>query len=250
MIDNIPQGRLLGALPIDPILHATAWIGCQQRPDAPAQVWYNARGDFEGALIDCEWATFHLVATTRDALLALLERLPTCSPLGWRISFPEWATRDVAEKFPKSQISYEVLHLCRSGDYKAPASRNEQIVRLTPHWAERYLFDLELVKAISGLALDGPGPVCAAIEDEQAVSIADGTTMSEYAAIVQGVYTVPDYRRRGLARAVVARVTECALALGRVVLYAADYTNYPSLGLCRALGYRPIAVSGLAEFEA
>lgn len=250
MIDNVPQGRLLGALPIDPILHAAAWIGCQQRPETPAHVWYNARGDFEGALIDCEWATFHLVATTRDALLALLERLPARSPLGWRITFPEWATRDVAEKYPNATISYEVLHLCRSEDYRAPVPHEALIVRLTPESVERYVFDLEMVKALSGLKLDGTGPVCAAILDGHAVCIADGATASEYAALVQGVYTLPDYRRRGLGRAVVARVTETVLALGRVALYAADYTNYPSLGLCRSLGFRPIAVSGLAEFEA
>jgi len=250
MIDNVPQGSLLGTLPIDPVLQAHAWIGCRQRPEARAQVWYNIRGEFEGALLDCEWATYHLVATTRDALLALLERLPQRSPLGWRITFPEWATRDVAEKCPRARISYEVLHLCRTGDYLPPAPHDAEIVRLTPEMADRYIFDLELVKAASGMALDGPGPVFAALADGQAVSIADGATMSEYAAIVQGVYTVPDYRRRGLGRAVVARATETILSLGRVAVYAADYVNYPSLGLCRALGYRPVAVAGLAELEA
>src|SRR5512139_1244760 len=156
MLERVPQGRLLGSLPIDPIVHASAWIGCQQRPDIPAQVWYNARGDVEGALIDCEWATYQLVATTRDALLALLERLPAQSPLGWRVSFPEWATRDVAEKYPYAQVTYEVLHLCRREDYHAPPAAGEgvEVVRLTPALIEKYVTDLELVKALSGMRME------------------------------------------------------------------------------------------------
>lgn len=250
MLDHVPQGRLLGTLPLDPIIHAFAWIGCQQRPDAPAQVWCNARGEFEGALIDCEWSTYHLIATTRDALLALLEHLPARTPVGWRVSFPEWATRDMIEKYPAARISYEVLHLCRAEDYRAPAPSPVEVVRLTPMLIERHVFDLELVKALSGLsAQQCARPVYAALVDDQAVCIADGSAMSDYAAIVQQVYTVPAYRRRGLARALVARLSEEIFALGRVGLYAADYTNYPSLGLCRALGYRPIAVFGSAEYE-
>lgn len=249
MLDHVPQGRLLGTLPLDPITQAMAWIGCQTRPETPANVWYNARGDFEGALIDCEWGTYQLVATTRDALLALLERLPARAPHGWRLTFPEWATRDVTEKHPYAQVTYEILHLCRAEDYRAPGPASATVMRLTPELAEQYVFDLEMVKAMSGFSWQGVCPLYAALADDQVVSIADGSALSEYASVVQGVYTLPDYRRRGLARSVVARLTEEIFALGRVSLYAAEYTNYASLGLCRALGYKPVAVAGLAQFE-
>lgn len=250
MLTRLPQGQLHGALALDPIAHAYACIGLYQQPDALANVWRNARGDIEGALIDCEWSSFQLIATTREAVHALLDCLPTLPWAGWRLSFPEWAMREVAARWPKAERSYEVLHVCLTDTYRSPNAIDAEIVRLTPQLVERYAFDLEVVKALSGLsAQQFRHPLYGALVDNQLVSIADGTAMSEQVAIVQQVYTVPAYRHRGLGRAVVARLTEDILALGRISAYCADYANHHSLALCRSLGYQPIAVFGTAEYD-
>jgi hypothetical protein len=250
MLNHVSQGQLLGSLPLDPLIHSYACVGCVQRAEAMADVWKNDKSEIEGALIDIGWSAFQLIASTRDAARELIKRMPQIAPAGWRLSFPEWAMRDVAELCPGAVLSFDIYHLCRQEDYKPPVPSSVDLVRVTPEHIERYVFDLELVKSLSGMSwLQCRSPMYGALVDGQIVCIADGTSMTDFVAIVQQVYTVPGYRERGLAKAVVARLTEEVLALGRVSAYAADYTNHRSLSLCRALGYRPIAVFGSAEFE-
>jgi len=250
MLDQIPQSKLHEALPLDPIVHAYACVGLAERPQNMATIWRAEGGQVEGALIDCEWSSYQLLATSRAALHGLLECLPSAGSAGWRISFPEWAMREVAARFPRSEHSYEVLHLCTPEHYRPPRASGVGVVRLTPLLVEQFAFDLEIVKTLSGIsAQQCRRPLYGALCDRQLVCIADGSAMTAQVAIVQQVYTVPAYRRRGLARAVVARLTEEILALGRMAVYCADYFNYGSLALCRALGYQPIAVFGWAEYE-
>lgn len=251
MLNLISQAKLLGALPLDPLIHSFAYVGCLQRPDRVAHVWKNDKDEIEGALIDGGWSSYHMIANTRDAARELLGRLPAAAPEGWRLAFPEWAMRDVAELCPAAQLTFDVYHVCRFEDYKPPQPTDVDILRLTPDLVDRFVFDLELVKSLSGLTWQQCRcPIYAALVDGQIVSLADGTAMTDFIAIVQQVYTVPAYRRRGLAKAVVARLTEEVLALGRVCAYTADYTNHDSISLCRSLGYRPLAVFGSAQFEA
>jgi GNAT superfamily N-acetyltransferase len=250
MLDQIPRSKLHEALPLDPIVHAYACVALSERPESPAMVWRAEGGQIEGALIDREWSSYQLVATSRAALHELLNCLPEAGGVGWRLSFPEWAMRDVAARYPGSEHSYEVLHLCTREHYQAPRRGDADVVRLTPQLVEEFAFDLEIVKALSGIsAQQCRRPLYGALCDRQLVCIADGSAMTAQVAIVQQVYTVPHYRRQGLARAVVARLSEEILALGRVGVYCADYFNHASLALCRSLGYKPIAVFGWAEYE-
>src|SRR5256885_1140182 len=71
---------------------------------------------------------------------------------GWRISFPEWAMREVAARFPRSEHSYEVLHLCTPEHYRPPRASGVGVVRLTPLLVEQFAFDLEIVKTLSGIS--------------------------------------------------------------------------------------------------
>ena len=250
MLNQVSQNKLLGSLPLDPLVNASACVGCMQRPEAMANVWKNDRGEIEGALIDTGWSSFQLIASTRDAARELIRRLPATAQAGWRLSFPEWAMRDVAELCPAAHLSFDIYHVCRQEDYRPPVPAVVDLVRVTPEHVERYVFDLELVKAMSGLSWQQCRcPIYAALVDGQIVCVADGTAMTDFVAIVQQVYTIPAFRERGLATAVVAKLTEEILAMARVAAYAADYTNHRSLSLCRALGYRPISVFGSAEFE-
>ena len=250
MLNQVSQSQLLGSLPLDPLIHSHAFVGCVQRPEAMADVWRNDKGDIEGALIDMGWSSYQLIATTHDGVRELVKRLPANGRAGWRLSFPEWAMRDVAELWPAAQLSFDIYHLCRQEDYRAPVPAKVDLVRVTPDHVDRYVFDLELVKAMSGLSWQQCRcPIYGAMVAGQIVSVADGTAMTEYVSIVQQVYTVPSFRERGLAKAVVAKLTEEILALTRVAAYTADYTNHRSLALARALGYRPISVFGSAEFE-
>ena len=251
MLDQIPKSKLHESLPLDPVVHAYACVGLAEHPESPATVWRAESGQIEGALIDCEWSSYQLIATSRAALHELLNCLPDDSCPGWRLSFPEWAMRDVAARYPRSEHSYEVLHLCAPDHYRSPRrTAGADIVRLTPLLVEQYAFDLEVVKALSGIsAQQCRRPLYGAVCEGQLVCIADGSAMTSQVAIVQQVYTVPHYRRRGFGRAVVARLTEEVLALGRVTVYCADYFNHASLALCRSLGYKPVAVFGWAEYE-
>ncbi len=251
MLDQIPRSKLHEALPLDPIVHAYACVALSERPESPATVWRAEGGQIEGALIDCDWSSYQLVASSRAALHELLNCLPDPTHTGWRLSFPEWAMRDVAARFPRSEHSYEVLHLCTPENYRSPRTvAGADVVRLTPLLVEQYAFDLEIVKALSGISEQQcRRPLYGALCDQQFVSIADGSAMTAQVAIVQQVYTVPQYRRRGLGRVVVGRLSEEILALGRVAVYSADYFNYASLALCRSLGYKPVAVFGWAEYD-
>ncbi|MHB9025873.1 MAG: GNAT family N-acetyltransferase [Armatimonadota bacterium] len=55
------------------------------------------------------------------------------------------------------------------------------------------------------------------------------------------VVTEPPYRGRGLARSVVSRATEAALAAGKAPLYLHETINHASARVCTALGYQVYA---------
>ncbi len=250
MLSRLAQGELAKRLPADPIVNAYACLGCSDRPDELAPVWSDQHGQLEGALISFDWASYELLASTREAVRALLGCLPRKFGQGWRLTFPDWAMSDVLSRAPHVHSSYDLLHVCTPETYRAPAPSAVEIVRLTPRRVEQYAFELETVKALSGLSVQQyRHPIYGAIVDDQIVSMADGTAMTAQVAIVQQVYTVPAYRGRALAKAVVARLTEEIFALGRVATYAADYNNGHSLALCRSLGYKPVAVFGFAEYD-
>ncbi len=250
MLDQMPQSQLQTCLPLDPIAHAYACVGLSARPATLATVWCNDEKQVEGALIDCEWSSYQLIASSREAVRALLECLPNHADAGWRLSFPEWAMREVRARYPRAEHSYEVLHLCTLENYRAPRRTQADVIRLTPHLIEQYAHDLDIVKTLSGTSTQQcRRPLYGAICDNQLVCIADGTAMTAQVAIVQQLFTVPCYRRRGFGRAVVARLSEELIALGRAAVYCADYFNHASLALCRSLGYKPVAVFGWAEYD-
>ncbi|MBI1800817.1 MAG: GNAT family N-acetyltransferase [Chloroflexi bacterium] len=254
-MSHLPQTTLNQIPCLNPLLNAYASVGCHERPAALAPVWRNEFGGIDGALIAYDWASYELVATTREAVQGLLGCLYRVPGHGWQLSFPDWAMPDVVAHWPEVTRGYEVFHICTPGTYQPPPVPGADIVQLSPALVEQCAFELEVVKSLSGLSLrpsamrTGVPAIYGAIVDGQIVSLADGSAMSDQVAIVQQVYTIPGYRRRGLATAVVARLTEALFALGLVCAYAASTANQPSLALCRSLGYKPMATFGVAEYE-
>jgi len=66
---------------------------------------------------------------------------------------------------------------------------------------------------------------------------------------VSNVRTEPRFRRRGMARSVVSRMTADALERGAAPVFTCSLGNAASVRICRSLGYRRFAVEviGLAE---
>lgn len=74
--------------------------------------------------------------------------------------------------------------------------------------------------------------------DDRLVSVAGSSVRTEDAWIVGGVETLPEYRRRGFARAATAAVVREALsAVGTAGLWV-NSANGPAIALYRALGFR------------
>jgi predicted GNAT family acetyltransferase len=83
------------------------------------------------------------------------------------------------------------------------------------------------------------------IDDEVAsrASIVEFTDTTYPISDIVSVYTVPRYRRRGFAKAVVSTCTTDILSRGRIPTYSAEVENLASLHTCMAVGYHPYGES-------
>jgi GNAT superfamily N-acetyltransferase len=78
--------------------------------------------------------------------------------------------------------------------------------------------------------------IYAAFEGGLAVSFAYSATMTETLADIS-IDTLEGYRRRGIARAVVSRLIDEVIRLGKAPVWGANDDNVPSLALAATLGF-------------
>jgi GNAT superfamily N-acetyltransferase len=83
----------------------------------------------------------------------------------------------------------------------------------------------------------------AAIEDGKNVAEGMARRLTDFESTIGSVWAVgvgvrPEYRRRGYGRAVASAVTKECVGLDGVALWNAEIDNYPSLKICKSLGYR------------
>ncbi|NPB00781.1 MAG: GNAT family N-acetyltransferase [Crenarchaeota archaeon] len=77
-----------------------------------------------------------------------------------------------------------------------------------------------------------------AIHNNRIVSIARISLMLPNTCLIVGVFTVPEYRRRGLAGAVLSILCEHVLNLDIIPFLLVDYNNDPAINLYRRIGFR------------
>jgi ribosomal protein S18 acetylase RimI-like enzyme len=78
---------------------------------------------------------------------------------------------------------------------------------------------------------------CAIVENGEIVSVAAALRRSESAWEVAAVWTHPDFRGRGYAKAVCSFVTAYILDTGRVATCGTRENNAPMIGVVKALGF-------------
>jgi hypothetical protein len=85
--------------------------------------------------------------------------------------------------------------------------------------------------------------------DDQPVSMAWPARPTVHGITVTGVYTPPQYRRRGYATSCVASLSRLLLAEGYqyCTLYT-DLSNPTSNSIYQKVGYRPIRASAMVQF--
>jgi predicted GNAT family acetyltransferase len=87
-------------------------------------------------------------------------------------------------------------------------------------------------------------------QDERPVSMAWRSRPTPHGITVTGVYTPPEFRRRGYATSCVASLSRLLLAEGHqyCTLYT-DLANPTSNSIYQKVGYRPIRASAMIEFR-
>ncbi len=88
--------------------------------------------------------------------------------------------------------------------------------------------------------LDAGSPCAVVVQGGRAVSICFCSRITAHACEA-GVETLPPFRGRGYASAVVARWALAVRALGRIPLYSTSWDNIASQGVARRLGLIPYA---------
>ncbi len=77
-----------------------------------------------------------------------------------------------------------------------------------------------------------------AVYNESIISIARISLILPEVCLIVGVFTVPEYRRRGLAGAVLSVLCENALNLDIIPFLLVEYNNDPAINLYKKIGFR------------
>ncbi|NPA23604.1 MAG: GNAT family N-acetyltransferase [Crenarchaeota archaeon] len=80
--------------------------------------------------------------------------------------------------------------------------------------------------------------IFAAVRDNEILSIARICLILPETCLIAGVFTIPEFRGRGLAGAVLSSLCENALQLGIIPFLFVDHENAPAIRLYRKLGFR------------
>lgn len=90
------------------------------------------------------------------------------------------------------------------------------------------------------LRLVEAGAAALALDDGRIAAKAELEAVTPRADELGGVYTLPGFRRRGLAAAACSLLCERSLARGKVVRLEARRDNHAALSLYRGLGFREL----------
>jgi len=82
-------------------------------------------------------------------------------------------------------------------------------------------------------------PTFAVVSGGRILSIANILAVTSAVSMIGGVYTIPEFRGRGLATSVVSKATEEALKLSRLSTLVVRSENLPAVRLYRKVGYEP-----------
>lgn len=152
----------------------------------------------------------------------------------------------VAQAYRSKRLALEVLSglgKASSVDIQAAFYATPGLFR--PRWCHRVW---RLAECASSSGLEGetlaPGEVHVVLIGSRVVARASLITFeSPHFAVIGNVFTLAEFRRRGLGSSVVSAVASEILARGRWPMYSCSLSNEASLGLCRALGFRRFATS-------
>lgn len=120
---------------------------------------------------------------------------------------------------------------------KASAAMAREEARDDPEGRNPHLFRLRILERVRR------GRDFLHREGHQLVFKANVSALSTLGGQIEGIYTIPEARRRGLARAGTATITRWVLGqCGRAFLLVNE-DNTPAIALYESLGYQPIGLS-------
>ncbi len=176
----------------------------------PPRAMAGRRTEVEGVL--AEFRELSGSVRRREEEITLLLRMEDFAPRGPERA--EEAREEDVESLVKLEMSFQL-------EYLGAVSRDWEIRLRT----------LRLVESRALALARGEGRPVAKAEMEAMTPLADE---------LGGVYTLPEFRRRGLAAAVCSLLCARSLSLGKVVRLEARADNVPALSLYRGLGFKEL----------
>jgi len=137
---------------------------------------------------------------------------------------------------------YDCMLMVCSGDMFKPKVRHRVLKLEDRHadilrsfWVEERGREISVEEAKELLGK----PTFAVVSGGRILSIANILAVTSDVSMIGGVYTVPEFRGRGLATSVVSKATEEALKLSRLSTLVVRSENLPAVRLYRKVGYEP-----------
>jgi GNAT superfamily N-acetyltransferase len=240
LVEGLDRAWLEGQAEIDPIAHAWARWDLDHEPGRYRLVSLLRDGQTAGYLLVWYGGVVphvHWVSTDpADGLLALgLPQRPVVAIVPERVATPVREKLEATKSFPLDTLVCEGRTLSppdprvrRLGSGDAPALAD--LVQRNPGRDTYGYVGLNASRV----------PVWGGFEGGRLVAVARIAVQLRAVWIIDGVFTDPEFRGRGLGREVTAAATAEALASGaRAALYArAD--NTPAQTIYREVGYRPV----------
>ena len=135
---------------------------------------------------------------------------------------------------------YDCMLMVCSGDMFKPKVRHRVLKLEDRHadilrsfWVEERGREISVEEAKELLGK----PTFAVVSGGRILSIANILAVTSDVSMIGGVYTVPEFRGRGLATSVVSKATEEALKLSRLSTLVVRSENLPAVRLYRKVGY-------------
>jgi GNAT superfamily N-acetyltransferase len=135
----------------------------------------------------------------------------------------------------------ELKYICTSDTFKPHSTREDIELSIINEEAIRQLYENNRFSNALGRQYNPRRPTllaCSAKCDGVIAGLAGASADTDSMWQI-GIDTLPEYRNRGIGKALVSRLTEALFDIGKLPYYSTGTTNIPSRRIAISLGYRP-----------
>jgi GNAT superfamily N-acetyltransferase len=189
--------------------------------------WMGWMVPLESVVVNTAEPGTGVISIAPSMLDALHRALPTgASPQEYLPPHGQRTVRFARDHFPNGYPKVHCILYCEEGVLR-PAPENFPVTRLDDDDIHADWFRLHF-----------DGPIFVARNPKGSIAAWAAIKCKSPEVWEMAVATEPPYRNRGLAKSVVSKATQAALAAGKVPLYLHEISNIASARVCGALGYR------------